>query len=177
MAVGRDGATVDVLDYSGAPYLRFSPAGVQVNHNSPMYYLNQVPAELVPSGLTSRTAPRWQQVSGGHSYEWHDGRLHALATIARAPGATFVGRWRVPVRLDGRAAAIAGVLDYSPNPSIVWFWPIVVALACALAGLRVRRAALDTRIARGLAVVALIATTVAGRASSCMAAPTSRSAS
>src|SRR5215467_10471043 len=31
--------TVIVLDYRGAPYLRFSPSGVQVNHNSSMYYL------------------------------------------------------------------------------------------------------------------------------------------
>ena len=37
------GQTAVVLDYRGAPYLRFSPAGVQVNTNSSMYYLNQVP--------------------------------------------------------------------------------------------------------------------------------------
>jgi hypothetical protein len=35
--------TVVVLDYRGAPYLRFSPSGVEVNHNSEMYYLNQTP--------------------------------------------------------------------------------------------------------------------------------------
>ena len=35
--------TVIVLDYRGAPYVRFSPAGVDVNHNSSMYYLNQTP--------------------------------------------------------------------------------------------------------------------------------------
>jgi hypothetical protein len=33
--------TVLVLDYAGAPYLRFSRAGIEVNQNSAMYYLNQ----------------------------------------------------------------------------------------------------------------------------------------
>ena len=73
--------TVVVLDYRGAPYLRFSPAGVEVNHNSEMYYLNQTPvAETPPANLTASTPPDWHRVSGGQQYGWHDGRLHALAT-------------------------------------------------------------------------------------------------
>ena len=40
--------TVVILDYRGAPYLRFSPTGVRVNHNSSMYYLNQTPVALTP---------------------------------------------------------------------------------------------------------------------------------
>jgi hypothetical protein len=31
-------ATVVVVDYRGAPYLRFWPAGVEVNTNSSMFY-------------------------------------------------------------------------------------------------------------------------------------------
>ena len=71
--------TIVVLDYRGAPYLRFSPAGVAVNHNSPMYYLNQTPAEVPPSsdgpnlilfaamllGDPPRTAARFGLVSPG----------------------------------------------------------------------------------------------------------------
>lgn len=147
--------TVVVLDYRGAPYLRFSASGVEVNHNSSMYYLNQVPAELVPSGLSPRTPPRWSRVSGGHSYEWHDGRLHALAATALAPGTTYVGRWSIPVRINGQREVIAGGLRYAPNPSIIWFWPIVVAVACVFAGLRVRRRPLDTYMARGLGFAAV----------------------
>ncbi len=45
----RRGLTLTVLDYRGAPYLRFSSSGVEVNENSAMYYLNQTPAP-VPSG-------------------------------------------------------------------------------------------------------------------------------
>jgi hypothetical protein len=153
----RSPETVEVLDYRGAPYLRFSRRGVQVNQNSSMYYLNQVPVELVPRNIGLHTPPRWIQVSSGHAYEWHDGRLHAGAVTALRPGSTYAGRWIIPVRIDGRQALIAGGLRYAPNPSIVWFWPIVVTLICVLAGIRLRRRELDVAIARGLAAVAIAA--------------------
>ena len=61
--------TVLVLDYRGAPYLRFTPTGVDVNRNSSMYYLNQTPRCADPSANLDRTTPpSWQQVSGGHDY-------------------------------------------------------------------------------------------------------------
>jgi hypothetical protein len=154
--------TVVVLDYRGAPYLRFAAHGVEVNRNSSMYYLNQVPAELVPSNIGPRTPPSWERVSGGHDYEWHDGRLAALAAVALAPGTRYAGRWSIPVRVDGRAAVIAGGLTYAPNPSIVWFWPIVVVVSCVLAGLRLGRPALDVRIARALALASLVGFALAG---------------
>ncbi len=154
--------TVVVHDYRGAPYLRFSAAGVSVNVNSEMYYLNQTPVPLrVPASVTATTPPHWEHVSDGHSYTWHDGRLHALAIVAIAPGATFVGRWRIPLTLDGRPTAIVGGLWHATPPSIVWFWPIVVLLVCVLAGWRVRRPGLDLALARGLGIIGLSATTVA----------------
>ena len=156
-------ATVVVLDYRGAPYLRFSPAGVAVNQNSAMYYLNQTPfAATPPANLTASTPPSWHQVSGGHAYEWHDGRLHALATVALTPGVAFMGRWNVPLRLGGHLTALQGALWHADHPSLAWFWPIVVLLACALAAWRVRRPRLDALVARGLAIAALVAVTIAG---------------
>lgn len=157
--------TVLVLDYRGAPYLRFSPSGVAVNGNSVMYYLNRTPAEVPPSNLRPTTAPRWSSLSGAHDYSWHDGRLHALATVALAPGASYVGRWSIPVRVDERVSAIAGALWHAGDPSIVWFWPIVVLLACTLAVWRVRRAELDAIGARvlGFAALAGIACATVGR--------------
>jgi len=101
-------------------------------------------------------------VSGRRDYGWHDGRLHALATVALAPGMTYVGRWSIPVLVDGRQSAISGGLWHSESPSIVWFWPIVVLLACVLAAWRVRRPALDVLVARVLTVAALIAIAIAG---------------
>jgi hypothetical protein len=154
--------TVVVLDYQGAPYLRFSASGVEVNENSAMYYLNQTPvAAIPPSNLTRRTPPRWQQVTAGHDYEWHDGRLQALATIALAPGVADVGTWRIPLVVDGQARSISGGLWHAGNPSIVWFWPIVVLLLCVLAAWRARSPALDRLVARATALGALAAITVA----------------
>jgi hypothetical protein len=153
--------TVVVLDYQGAPYLRFTPGGVQVNTASAMYYLNQVPAQTPPPGTGARVTPRWTRVSSGHTFGWHDGRLHALATTALAPGATYLGRWQVPLRVNGVRSALAGGLYYAPSPSIVWFWPILVALACVLAARRLRRPELDERVARGLAAIALAGFAVA----------------
>ena len=159
----RPGETVVVLDYAGAPYLRFSGSGVEVNHNSAMWYLNQTPfAWTPPAGLGARTPPKWRSVSGGHDYAWHDGRLHALATVALNPGASFVGTWRIPVVVDGRASAISGGLWHAPAPSIVWFWPIAVILLCVVAAWRTRRPEVDVRVARLLGFAALGAIAVAG---------------
>jgi len=128
-----------------------------------MYYLNQTPfAATPPANLTASTPPSWHQVSGGHAYEWHDGRLHALATVALTPGVAFMGRWNVPLRLGGHLTALQGALWHADHPSLAWFWPIVVLLACALAAWRVRRPRLDALVARGLAIAALVAVTIAG---------------
>jgi hypothetical protein len=154
--------TVVILDYRGAPYLRFSPSGVQVNENSSMYYLNQTPVPVTPpTSLTASTPPHWHRVSGGHHYGWHDGRLHALAAVALAPGTTYVGRWSVPLRLDGRLTSITGGVWHADAPSLVWFWPILVLLLCVLAAWRLRRPELDQRLARIIAAIGLVALAVA----------------
>jgi hypothetical protein len=153
---------VVVLDYRGAAYLRFSRSGVEVNRESAMYYLNQSPAQTPPPNLTPATPPRWHVVSSGHDYNWHDGRLHALATVALAPGATYVGRWTIPVVIDGAASAVSGGVWYAGSPSLAWLWPIVVLVACVLAARRLRRPALNTRLARLMGASALIATAIAG---------------
>ena len=154
--------TVVVLDYRGAPYLRFSPSGVAVNRNSAMFYFNQTPAEIPPSGLGPATPAKWSRASAGHEYSWHDGRLHALAAVAIAPGTAYVGRWSIPVRVNGAPGVIAGGLWHADDPSLVWFWPIVVLLACTLAARRVHRPELDLGLARGLSVAALVGIAVAG---------------
>jgi hypothetical protein len=166
-------ATVVVLDYRGAPYLRFTRAGVQVNERSEMYYLNQTPvAETPPASLARNTPPHWQTVSAGHDYEWHDGRLQALAAVALAPGESYVGRWSIPLLVNGRLSSISGGLWHAGAPSIAWFWPIVVLLACVLAAWRVRRRTLDIQLSRVLGAGTLIALAVAGIARELHGRPT-----
>jgi hypothetical protein len=151
-------ATVEVLDYRGAPYLRFSRSGVEVNHNSEMYYLNQTPVAWTPPRSLSRsTPPNWKLATSGHAYEWHDGRLQALAGIALSPGAGYVGRWRIPIVVNGRRAGIDGGLWHRNHPSIVWLWPIVVIFACALGAWRMGSIGIGGGVTRGLALAALLA--------------------
>jgi hypothetical protein len=157
------GRQVTVLDYRGAPWVRYDRAGVAVNTNSEEYYLSQVPIpETPPGSLTAHTPPHWVQVSSGHAYKWRDGRLHAFAAVALAPGRTYVGPWRIPVLVNGRPASISGTIFHRDSPSLVWFWPIAVMLACALAAWRVRDERLDRRLSRSLAWVLLGAIALAG---------------
>ena len=154
--------TIVVLDYRGAPYLRFSPSGVQVNANSSMYYLNETPAQIPPVTLSRTTPPKWQAVTGAHDYAWHDGRLHALAAVALSPGSAYVGRWSVPLVINAHLTAISGGLWHANDPSLAWFWPIIVMFVCVLAGWRLRRPALDILLARGLTIAALSGIAVGG---------------
>jgi hypothetical protein len=165
MRVSAD-ENVVVRDFEGAPWVRFDRAGVQVNHNSQEYYLSQVPVPAVPpKGLTRSTPPHWVSVSSGHTYMWREGRMHALAAIALAPGTTRVGTWSIAMLVGGRRATLVGGLWYTGPPSIVWFWPIIVFLTCALAAWRVRSPELDRRLGRAmtLTLLVLIGTGMAAR--------------
>jgi hypothetical protein len=154
--------TVIVKDFKGAPWVRFTPAGVWINHRSQSYYLSQIPVpETPPPGLTAQTPPRWFKVSSGHSYEWREGRMHALADIALPPGQTYAGQWRIPVTVNGHAATITGGLWRSDKPSIAWFWPIAVILVCLLAAWRVRSVRLDALLRDGLVALLLVCLAVA----------------
>ena len=155
------GETVLVLDYQGVPYLRFEHGDVLANENSQMYYFDQTPPEDPPPGLR-RTAPeRWLKVGHGFSYQWHDGRLHAFAVEAIAPGASYAGAWQIPVVINGRRTAITGTLWHRGGPSIVWLWPIAILVLCVLAAWRLRDPGLDARVAQLVGALTLIGITVA----------------
>ena len=152
--------TVTVLDYQGIPYLRFTPAGTDVNERSAMYYLNQTPPEVPPTTAARNAPPRWQRVSTGETYEWHDGRLHALAAALASPGARALGRWEIPLRVSEHRTAITGVLDRAPPPSLAWLWPVALIALLGPALRRVRDEALERRVTRALAWFSLLAGTV-----------------
>lgn len=155
------GVTATVLGFVGEPYLRFSSAGIAVNTHSPAYFLNRQLPLVVPRGLGPRTPPRWRRIAAGPAYSWHEDRLHSLAAAARAPGSAYVGRWTIPLVLDGKRTAISGGLWHVPNPPLVWFWPIVVVLACLPALTRLRRGRLDAAVVGGLAAITLASATAA----------------
>ncbi len=153
--------TVVVSGLRGEPYLRFVASGVYVNVHAPSYYLNRGFPQALPAGLTASTPPLWRRVSSGHTYMWHEDRLHALALGGPAPPAGEVATWTVPVTVNGARAHLGGELLYQPPPSRLWLWPLVVAILCAAAVVRLG-CDVARPFARVLAVLALPAI-VAGR--------------
>jgi hypothetical protein len=150
--------TVLVLGLEGEPYLRFSARGVALNEHAPTAYLNSYSPRTVPAGVSAHAPATWKLLSGAHTYLWPEDRLHELDLAARIPGTGgYVGRWTIPLRIDGRASAIGGSLLYSPAPSRAWLWPLVVLLACLPALLRLRRPAWNERATVALACLALLA--------------------
>jgi hypothetical protein len=157
----KSSLTVIVTGLRGEPYLRFSSAGVAVNTRSATWFLNRVYPQVVPRSVTATTSPQWKTLTSRHSWTWHDGRLHTPALSAHPSGNTFVGRWVVPLVIDGRGTSIRGGLWQSAPASLLWFWPLLVLAACIPALLKLREAQLETQVAAALAVVALVAATVA----------------
>jgi hypothetical protein len=132
-----------------------------VNTRSATWFLNRVYPQVVPRGLTSTTPPQWQSLTSRHSWTWHDGRLHAAVLAAHPSGNVFVGRWTVPLVVDGRGTAIRGGLWQSAPASLLWFWPLLMVLACLPALLKLREARLEAQVGAALAGLALVSSTVA----------------
>ena len=151
--------TVIVVGRFGEPYLRFSSAGVDENLRSPTTYLNRATPVMVPSGANPKLPPAWKHLTDSHSYIWHEDRLHVLAGRSSAPG--DVGPWVVPVTVNGREEVIRGQLWRAADPSLLWFWPAVVILACVVALLRVRDQRITRTLGRVLALAAVVAVVVA----------------
>jgi hypothetical protein len=149
--------TVVVTGLRGEPYLRFDPSGVWVNQSSPTTYLNKPRPQVPPRGAVPGAPPRWKRISSGHTYQWHEDRLHSLAATARSGAARFIGTWSVPLTVDGKPARITGGLSYAPNPSILWFWPLVVLAVCSGLLLRLKSPRVDGVMALTLAATTLVA--------------------
>lgn len=153
--------TVMVTGLRGEPYLRFAPSGVWVNRHSPTAYLNNPRPQVPPRGAVPGATPLWKRVSSAHTYMWHEDRLHSLAVTARSGAARYVGTWSVPITVGERAARITGGLSYSPDPPLVWFWPIIVVAACCGLLLRLRSSRVDVTMGTALTCITLVAIIVA----------------
>jgi hypothetical protein len=152
---------VIVTGLRGEPYLRFSSTGVAVNTRSATWYLNRAYPQVVPRSVTSSTPPHWRELTSRHSWTWHDGRLRSPALAAHPSGNAYLGRWVVPLVVDGHGTAIRGGLWQATPASLLWFWPLLVAAACIPALLKLREARLESQVGVVLAGVALVAATVA----------------
>jgi hypothetical protein len=114
----RSGRTVMVRGYQGEPYVRILADGtVQVNTNSPSYYLNEdrYGETDVPAEADSDLPPAWETIDRTGQYSWHDHRIHYMSTgtppqVEDEDRRTKVFDYRVPIEVGGQPAAIAGTL-------------------------------------------------------------------
>ena len=120
----KSGKTIVIRGYGGEPYLRFSPDGIWVNVKSPAGYLNQdrYAKSPVPKSASPDAKPKWEELTGGDIWAWHDHRIHYMSPIPPKPirdsprKPHHVFDWKVPVTANGKRFYITGSLDYKPPP-------------------------------------------------------------
>jgi len=154
----RTGKTVVVRGYQNEPYLRvLSDGTVQVNHNSPAFYLNndRTSTGKVPANAKPNATPDWQVVDRTGSYQWHDHRIHWMSTIPPQQvkdksKRTKVFDWKVPVQVGATKASVNGTLFWQPKPgggiptgAIVGLAALAVLGLGAVVVVRRRRGELD----------------------------------
>jgi hypothetical protein len=114
------GKPVVIMGYDDKPYARvLADRTVQVNTNSPAYYLNddREATATVPKGLPS--TPHWQTQSRSGRFEWHDHRMHWMGAqdppqLKDKSRRTHIFDWRVPISVGGTPGKIAGTLTWVP---------------------------------------------------------------
>ena len=146
----RTGADrVTVYGYRGEPYLRLTRTGVWENRSSPAVALNRtrIPPNRAP--VARIRAPRWVRISRGSGASWHDHRTHWMggalpAVVRRARDHHHaIGHWTIPLQIDGRAAAIAGTVEWQPPPNPWLWWTLAIGLVVGIVlAARRRRAGL-----------------------------------
>jgi hypothetical protein len=156
--VNRSSHTVEVLGYSGEPYLRVGPDGVYQNSASPATYLNETLAGGVAPPPTAGSAmpPLWTKLSAAPAVLWHDHRTQiSVAAPPPVPGSGVrrLLNWSVPLRDGVREFAVTGTLDLVPPPAQPAWWAGCLLLAAGVAalGLRGLRAPAAVSAAAGLA--------------------------
>jgi hypothetical protein len=128
--------------YNDDEYARFLPGGVvQVNHNSPAFYLNDDRAgtATVPAGVKADSPPDWHTVTKSGRFEWHDHRMHWMGTgtppqVKDTSLRTKVYDYKIPIKIGATTGAISGTLWWTPRDDpglpvggIVAFVVVVVA--------------------------------------------------
>jgi len=116
------GKTVVVRGYQGEPYARLLADGtVQVNHNSPAFYLNddRLGQAKVPSTAKASATPQWQVVDRAGRFQWHDHRIHWMSTVppkqvTDKSKRTKVFDWSVPLQVGTTTGAVKGTLFWQP---------------------------------------------------------------
>ncbi|MEH0933642.1 hypothetical protein V6U80_00535 [Micromonospora sp. CPCC 205543] len=139
--VNHTGRTVEVIGYSGEPYLRVGPDGVFENTRSPATYLNRTlaGATTLPPEADPAAAPRWRRVTDDDRVRWHDQRAQwrqpgPPARVAADPTREHrVRDWVVPLRDGAEPLEVRGTVDWVPPPDPYPWW-VAAALGFLVVG-------------------------------------------
>nr|WP_091126924.1 hypothetical protein [Micromonospora eburnea] len=126
----RTGRDVEVMGYSGEPYLRIGPGGVYENSRSPATYLNRTIAgdTQLPPEADPAAPPVWRRVADGPSARWHDQRTLWLESTpppqvsADPTRQQRIRDWVVPLRAGDETIEVRGTLDWLPPPDAYPWW-------------------------------------------------------
>jgi hypothetical protein len=155
------GKPVVIMGYDDKPYARvLADRTVQVNTNSPAYYLNgdRTASATVPKGLPA--APSWKTESRSGRFEWHDHRMHWMGTqdppqLKNKSKRTHIDDWRVPITVGGTPGKISGTLTWVPISggsvpigSIAGITALLIAGCLGVFAVRRRRMPEDERTER-----------------------------
>jgi len=163
--VNHSGREIEVLGYSGEPYLLVKPDGVWQNLNSPATWINESLAGGVapPASAGAAQPPVWQRISRTPAVLWHDQRTHWTASAAPANvlADPTVGHhirdWSIPLREGTRTFAVTGSLDWLPPPTTGAWWAGALLLAAAFGALGLVRRDRTGPVLGGVAAVAGLA--------------------
>ncbi|GID26808.1 hypothetical protein [Paractinoplanes brasiliensis] len=152
------GHSVEILGYSGEPYLDVRPGGTWQNVNSPAAYLNETLAfeAAVPPNADPTAPPSWRKISDSTTVRWHDRRTQWVSeeqppqAVADPSRAHRLRDWSVPLRAQTTTYEIRGTLDWEPPPVAWKWWAGAVLAGLAAAALAYR----SPRSVRGIALVA-----------------------
>ncbi|MBW6432316.1 hypothetical protein KZ829_00965 [Actinoplanes hulinensis] len=121
------GRAIEILGYSGEPYLEVRPDGTYQNTGSPATYLNETRdgGTALPPAADPTAAPTWRKISSDTTVRWHDQRTQwtepALPAGILPDQPHRLREWVVPLRDQVRTFDIQGTLDYEPPPA-AWAW-------------------------------------------------------
>jgi len=150
-------------NYSGGQYARILGNGtVQLNENSPAYYLNQSFYETgisVPSSATAGARPDWVTQAKTATLYWHDHRIHYLTPsvpqFIKNRGVDkrqFVFAWYVPIQVGSTRGYLYGKLFWNaekpfafPIGAIIAFIVVVMGGAALVIVVRRRRGRMPPR--------------------------------
>lgn len=139
----NSGKEVIIEGYDGEPYIRVSADGlVEVNLNSPAYYLNQdrfADVEL-PARADENAEPEWKEVGDNGIYEWHDHRSHYMSEslppqVKDESKETKVFDYEIPIQVDGQPATVEGTLTWVGSDSNVPVVPFVILALAVIAAI------------------------------------------